>query len=204
MALKLFYSSRGVYGATRDFYVRVSLQCISPRSSWAQHSQDHSSQPGGRHPSLTDMKSTCRFVHVDTYVWQLCYDHLEELYASLHVCSPFSITFKLFTFCKIKCAVICLELNCAWSVWKICFSDLWFSLSENRVRGKCSYWHGGALCVTWRKGTTAHTGSGRERIGGEETFQGGWKKFCFFEDRKEWLEVRARPNHVGWSDRSEC
>ena len=197
MALKLFYSSRGVYGASRGFSVRVSLQRISPRSSWAQHSQDRSSQPGGRHPFPTDVKSTCRFVRVDTYAWQLCYDHLEELSTCLcrYVCYPFSITFELFTFCKIKC-VVCLELNCAWSVWKIYVSDLWFSLSENHVHGKCSYWHGGALCVTPRKGTTADTGSGREQIGGEETFQGGWKKFCFFEERKEWLEVRARTNHV--------
>ena len=141
----------------------------------------------------------CRHLRVTVMLWPL------RRIIRISACMlSFSITFKLFTFCKIKCSVICLELNCAWSVWKICFSDLWFSLSENRVRGKCSYWHGGALCVTWRKDTTAHTGSGRERIGGEETFQGGWKKFCFFEDRKEWLEVRARPNHVGWSDRSEC
>ena len=114
----------------------------------------------------------------------------------MYVCYPFSITFELFTFCKIKCVVICLELNCVWSVRKICVSDLWFSLSENRIRGKCFYWHGRALCVTQRKATTADTGSGREQRGGEEPFQGGWKKFCFFEERKEWLEVRARTNHV--------
>ena len=106
----------------------------------------------------------------------------------MYVCYPFSITFELFTFCKIKCVVICLELNCVWSVRKICVSDLWFSLSENRIRGKCFYWHGRALCVTQRKATTADTGSGREQRGGEEPFQGGWKKFCFFEERKEWLE----------------
>lgn len=42
--------------------------------------------------------------------------------------------------------------------------------------------YAGALCVTWRKGTTAHTGSGKKR---GRKLSGRMKEICFFEDRKE-------------------
>lgn len=43
---------------------------------------------------MTDVKSTCPFISVDTNVWQLCDDYLEELYAFLpvHICYPFSLS----------------------------------------------------------------------------------------------------------------